>query len=228
MRQHLPPVPGPRSPPATRGHRRECPPSPLAPHLGPKTCPQTKNNPNPKAKTNRGPLNKTNPNEKPKAPANPPPKKKWKRLPGKSSTEPLGVLNRLLLLLLLLLLLPPRTSNSTASFADSPVCGQNPLAPQREAPPLDPPRRPPSPAQRKPPRPSPTPHPQWRTCQGIPPCPRPRQSGRGGGGVKDKAWENVYVLFCDNGVWEMENGKEALAAGGPLPPQRGSMGEVPF
>ena len=60
------------------------------------------------------------------------------------------------------------------------------------------------------------------------PLPKAKAKWAGGGWLKDKAWENVYVLFCDNGVWEMENGKEALAAGGPLRPQRGNMGEVPF
>ena len=29
--------------------------------------------------------------------------------------------------------------------------------------------------------------------------------------------ENVYVVFWDKGVWGIENGKEALAAGGPPP-----------
>ena len=39
--------------------------------------------------------------------------------------------------------------------------------------------------------------------------------GKMGGGCKYKAGEQVYVVFRDNGQWGIEQGKEALAAGGP-------------
>ena len=54
----------------------------------------------------------------------------------------------------------------------------------------------------------------------TPPRPSPSRSPRQGGqgqGCKYKAGKNVYVVFCNNGVWGIEHGKEALAVGGPLP-----------
>ena len=52
-----------------------------------------------------------------------------------------------------------------------------------------------------------------------PPKPKPKPKARGaGGGCNYKAGENVYVFFCDKGVWGIEHGKEALAAGGTPPP----------
>ena len=52
-----------------------------------------------------------------------------------------------------------------------------------------------------------------------PPQPQPKSKAkpkaRGGGGCKYKAGEQVYVVFRDNGEWGIEQGKEALAAGGP-------------
>ena len=50
----------------------------------------------------------------------------------------------------------------------------------------------------------------------APPTPTQGQAkGKRGGGCKYKAGEQVYVVFRDNGQWGIEQGKEALAAGGP-------------
>ena len=50
----------------------------------------------------------------------------------------------------------------------------------------------------------------------APPTPTQGQAkGKSGGGCKYKAGEQVYVVFRDNGQWGIEQGKEALAAGGP-------------
>ena len=67
-------------------------------------------------------------------------------------------------------------------------------------------------------------HPPQTPSQGsqesrAPPQPQPKSKAkpkaRGGGGCKYKAGEQVYVVFRDNGEWGIEQGKEALAAGGP-------------
>ena len=85
--------------------------------------------------------------------------------------------------------------------------------------------RPPTPqeglqAQPKAPLPPPS-HPRTDMPRDTPPPPKPKPKtkarGAGGGGCKYKAGENVYVVSCDKGVWGIEHGKEALAAGGPPP-----------
>ena len=50
-----------------------------------------------------------------------------------------------------------------------------------------------------------------------PPKPKPKPKARGAWACKYKAEENVYVGFCNKGVWGIEHGKEVLAAGGPPP-----------
>ena len=190
-------------------------PHPPARHPFPKTCPQPKTNPNHKGRTNNSPQNNTNANPKPKAPSEPPPPKEEEA----SRRVLLGALLGLLLLLLLL----PYLHALHLFCALARARQEDPLALQRE----DNPPRPPE----KAPKPSPKPPLHHRTpaspIADMPRIPPPAQAqaeaqgkGDGGGGCKYKAGENNYVGFCDKGVWGIEHGKEALAAGGPPPKQK--------
>ena len=78
-----------------------------------------------------------------------------------------------------------------------------------------------------PPPPHP-PIPNGGLAKGYPPPAQAKAEARQGGrgGCKYKARGNIYVVFCNKRVWGMENGMEALAAGGP-PHKRETWGRFP-
>ena len=181
---------------------------------GPQTYPQYQNKPQPREQKNQQPKSRS-PFE------NPRPKREvcaGRVLHGallKGLNKLLIVIAPLLLPFLNLLLL---------------FCGRPPTPPQQ--PPSSPQKRSPPHPQKKAPKsgtfapPSPN-NPKGKNAKGYHTTKaKPRAQHKGGTGCKYKLEGNIYVVFCDKGVREMGNGKEALAAGGP-PPKGGDKGQVP-
>ena len=161
------------------------PPPPPPPACAPLVQPQP---PNPRPAPQTAPKPKPKPQRPPKREpksAPKPPPPKKKRLLGESSSEESSS--------------DSSTDSSSGSTTDSSVFEE-------------PQPRPPAKEPTKPPRKAPK--------RAAPPPPTPTQvkgqaKGKRGRGCKYKAREQVYVVFRDNGEWGIEQGKQALAAGGP-------------
>ena len=184
--------PWPRSPPPTR----ECPPPPPspAPHPGLKTYPPKQNKPQRKSQS---PFRVPSPKEE---------EASGQVLLGAL----LGVLNGLLLLLL------PYLQLFRLVYGLARARHEDPTAPQRQEPPR-PPKKAPKPSPKAPPPHSTPASPMAHMPRETPlPKPKPKPKARGAAGRKYKLG-NVYGVFCDKVVWGVEQGKDALAAGGPPP-----------